>query len=334
MAPLLFANKEKSTRLKCLYVGNTGIPVYTAIFARGGGFGTGGKTVAEGTQGIYIHIPFCRAKCGYCDFNSYAGMEEQMAPYAAAVLAELRQYSGRADTIYFGGGTPTLLPLPEMESILNALAAQFHIAPDAEITLEANPATFDLARAAAYRAMGFNRMSIGVQNFSDALLRRLGRLHDGAQAQQAVEAAACAGFTNLSIDLMYALPGQTPQAFRQDLQRLNTLPVTHVSAYGLKVEEGTPFANGQVVVDEDDYAQMYQDLCSIVPDMGFGQYEISNFAKTGAESRHNLKYWGSAVPISGWAQARIRLTDSGAGKISAAWRTISMRRTNVRQWKS
>lgn len=135
--------------------------------------------------------------------------------------------------------------------------------------------------------MGFNRMSIGVQNFSDALLRRLGRLHDGAQAQQAVEAAACAGFTNLSIDLMYALPGQTPQAFRQDLQRLNTLPVTHVSAYGLKVEEGTPFANGQVVVDEDDYAQMYQDLCSIVPDMGFGQYEISNFAKTGAESRHN-----------------------------------------------
>lgn len=294
MAPLLFANKEKSTRLKCLYVGNTGIPVYTAIFARGGGFGTGGKTVAEGTQGIYIHIPFCRAKCRLLRFQFLCGNGgTNGAVCRGLVLAELRQYSGRADTIYFGGGTADTAAAAEMESILNALAAQFHIAPDAEITLEANPATFDLARAAAYRAMGFNRMSIGVQNFSDALLRRLGRLHDGAQAQQAVEAAACAGFTNLSIDLMYALPGQTPQAFRQDLQRLNTLPVTHVSAYGLKVEEGTPFANGQVVVDEDDYAQMYQDLCSIVPDMGFGQYEISNFAKTGAESRHNLKYWAA-----------------------------------------
>jgi len=242
-------------------------------------------------QGIYVHIPFCRAKCGYCDFNSYTGMEAHMAPYAAAVCAEMQQYGGMVDTIYFGGGTPTLLPLAEMERILHALTAQFHLAPNPEITLEANPATFDRARAAAYHSMGFNRMSIGVQSFADPLLRRLGRLHTAAQAVQTVESAAEAGFTNLSIDLMYALPEQTPQLFRQDLQRLSDLPVTHVSAYGLKVEDGTPFARQQITVEEDDYTGMYQDVCTLLPEMGFAQYEISNFANPGAASRHNLKYW-------------------------------------------
>lgn len=255
-------------------------------------------TTIREPQGVYVHIPFCRAKCGYCDFNSYAGLEELMAPYAAAVCTEARRYGGAADTIYFGGGTPTLLPLREMERILNVLTKQFRLAPDTEITLEANPATFDRAQAAAYRSMGFNRMSIGVQSFDDALLQRLGRLHDAAQAVQAVEAAAAAGFTNLSIDMMYALPGQTPEGFRRDLQRICSLPVTHVSAYGLKVEEGTPFASQQVTVEEDDYAQMYQELCALLPEMGFAQYEISNFAKAAMASRHNLKYW-RRVPYIG-----------------------------------
>lgn len=249
-------------------------------------------------QGVYIHIPFCRAKCGYCDFNSYAGMESCMTSYVEAVCREAERCGGVADTVYFGGGTPTLLPLRETERLLNAVRKRFALTADAEITLEANPATFDRERAAAYRAMGFNRMSIGVQSFHDAILRRLGRLHHAEEAVRAVENAAAAGFDNLSIDLMYALPEQTAEQFCADLRRVRDLPLTHVSVYGLKVEEGTPFARQNVTVSEDDYAAMYESLCRILPDMGFAQYEISNFAKPGMESRHNLKYW-HRVPYAG-----------------------------------
>lgn len=249
-------------------------------------------------QGVYVHIPFCRAKCGYCDFNSYAGMDACMTPYTEAVCREAEHFGGAADTVYFGGGTPTLLPLRETERLLNAVRKRFSLAQNAEITLEANPATFDRERAAAYRAMGFNRMSIGVQSFHDTLLRRLGRLHNAAEAVRAAENAAEAGFDNLSIDLMYALPGQTVEQFCADLRRVRDLPLTHVSVYGLKVEEGTPLARQNVTVSEDDYAAMYEALCRILPDMGFAQYEISNFAKPGMESRHNLKYW-HRVPYAG-----------------------------------
>ncbi len=244
------------------------------------------------SQGIYIHIPFCRAKCGYCDFNSYAGMEDAMASYTEAVCTEITtSCGGTADTLYFGGGTPTLLPLPHMQQLLDAVSKHFSLAGDAEITLEANPATFDRDQAAAYRAMGFNRISIGVQSFSPLLLRRLGRLHDDKQAIFAVESASAAGFTNISIDLMYALPGQTPQQLEQDLRRVQSLPISHLSVYGLKIEEGTPFARQNITVQEDDYVQMYEEICTLLPEMGFAQYELSNFAHSGAKSRHNLKYW-------------------------------------------
>lgn len=223
-----------------------------------------------------------------------------MAPYTQALCMEIQtSCGGSIDTLYFGGGTPTLLPLAYMQQMINAVSKRFSLTDHAEITLEANPATFDRDRAAAYRAMGFNRISIGVQSFSPLLLRRLGRLHDGAQAVCAVESAYAAGFDNISIDLMYALPGQTPQQLRQDLGRVQSLPVSHLSIYGLKIEDGTPFAKQAITVQEDDYVQMYEDVCTILPKMGFAQYEISNFARPGAQSRHNLKYW-RRVPYLGF----------------------------------
>jgi len=251
--------------------------------------------------GVYIHIPFCRQKCFYCDFPSYAGLEKLFDDYAAALCREIDRRSGlfsacRVDTVFFGGGTPTLLPVKTLTSILETLQRRFSVLGDAEISTEANPGTIDRETLRALRSAGFNRLSIGVQSFSDRVLQAAGRIHTGRQAIQAVLAAQAAGFDNISIDLMYGLPEQTLQDVSSSLRQAVDLPVSHVSVYGLKVEETTPLeaalSAGRVTLpEEDDELAMYELATRFLPDHGYLRYEISNYAQPGKECRHNLKYW-------------------------------------------
>ncbi|MDR3565213.1 MAG: radical SAM family heme chaperone HemW [Negativicutes bacterium] len=251
--------------------------------------------------GVYIHIPFCRRKCLYCDFPSSAGGEALFEDYSTALCREIAGRGGllsahRVDSLYFGGGTPTLLPLAQLESVVACLQKHSSIEPGAEFTLEANPGTLDGSKLTALHALGVNRLSIGVQAFDDQVLVRAGRIHTAAEAIFAVEQAADCGFTNISIDLMYGLPGQSLASFRAGLEQAVALPVSHISVYGLKVEEGTPFhhalmAGNLDLPDEDEEAAMYELAADFLPQRGYRRYEISNYAKAGAECRHNLKYW-------------------------------------------
>ena len=206
--------------------------------------------------GLYFHVPFCRRKCSYCNFYSAPATPEQMAAYTEAVCRNLRHYTSNtvADTLYFGGGTPSLLAPEQLEQILACAAACFSIPPDAEITLEANPATLTPENLHRLRAAGVNRLSLGVQSLSDAQLRRLGRMHTAQEALDTVEAAAGAGFRNISCDVMLALPKQTPAELSETLEQMAQLPIQHISAYLLKIESGTPFARQhaeQECPDED-----------------------------------------------------------------------------------
>lgn len=253
--------------------------------------------------GLYFHVPFCRRKCSYCNFYSAPATSEQMAAYTEAVCRNLRHYTSNtvADTLYFGGGTPSLLAPEQLEQILACAAACFSIPPDAEITLEANPATLTPENLRRLRAAGVNRLSLGVQSLSDAQLRRLGRMHTAQEALDTVEAAAGAGFRNISCDVMLALPKQTPAELSETLEQMAQLPIQHISAYLLKIESGTPFARQhaeQECPDEDTAADLYLQTVRTLEQAGFRQYEISNFAKTGYESRHNCKYW-RCVPYLG-----------------------------------
>lgn len=251
--------------------------------------------------GLYIHIPFCRQKCLYCDFPSVAGREDLYDDYITALGRELAGWGGvlsvnAVDTIYIGGGTPTALPaalLARLGELLRRHVAGWAVG---EFTVEANPGTLGNDKLAALRAMGADRLSLGVQAFDDGVLAGAGRIHTAAEAAAAVEAAAAAGFGKLSIDLMYGLPGQSPASFRAGLERAVALPVGHISVYGLKVEEGTPFAVRQAagelaLPDEDAEDAMYELAAAFLPAQGFSRYEISNFARPGFACRHNLKYW-------------------------------------------
>ena len=249
--------------------------------------------------GLYLHVPFCRRKCPYCNFYSVPAQPELLTAYTAAVCRNLRHYGTaaqpeRVDTVYFGGGTPSLLLPAQITQILETAAEQFALSADAEITLEANPATVTPEQLRELRHAGINRLSLGVQSLSDAQLKRLGRLHTAQEAVETVYAAAEAGFRNLSCDLMLALPEQTADELEQTISRLVQLPITHVSAYLLKVEQGTPFAVQHVAEccpDDDTAADLYLQAVEQLGAAGFLQYEISNFAKAGFESRHNCKYW-------------------------------------------
>ena len=249
--------------------------------------------------GLYLHVPFCRRKCPYCNFYSVPAQPELLTAYTAAVCRNLRHYGNavqpeRVDTVYFGGGTPSLLLPAQIAQILETAAEQFALSADAEITLEANPATVTPEQLRELRHAGINRLSLGVQSLSDAQLKRLGRLHTAQEAVETVYAAAEAGFRNLSCDLMLALPEQTADELEQTISRLVQLPITHVSAYLLKVEQGTPFAVQHVAEccpDDDTAADLYLQAVEQLGAAGFLQYEISNFARPGYESRHNLKYW-------------------------------------------
>ncbi|MED9967616.1 MAG: radical SAM family heme chaperone HemW [Blautia sp.] len=245
---------------------------------------------------IYIHIPFCAKKCEYCDFLSGpAGGKEQRA-YVQALLKEIRaaeEGQGRSvSSIFIGGGTPSLLKEDLLGSILNEIYKKFNLEPEAEISIEVNPGTVSLKKLEAYRRMGINRLSIGLQSTDDRELKTLGRLHNYAQFLETYQAAGTAGFDNINIDLMSALPDQTYEGWVTNLRRTAELSPAHISAYSLIIEEGTPFALRELnLPDEETEYRMYEDTAAILKEYGYEQYEISNYAKKGKRCRHNVGYW-------------------------------------------
>jgi oxygen-independent coproporphyrinogen-3 oxidase len=256
--------------------------------------------------GLYVHIPFCAAICNYCNFNRGLFDAALKARYVDALLTEIRRAGdpstslgaggSAADTIFFGGGTPSLLEPAEIAAIIDACRESFDLAADAEITLEANPETVDERRLAGFRDAGVNRLSYGVQSFRDEELQRLTRLHSAARAETAVGLARAAGFDNLSLDLMMWLPQQTVAQWLESVDRLIDLGPDHASLYLLEIYPNAPLrdamARGQwSVAPDDDAAEMYLQSMSRLEAAGYAQYEISNVARKGRESRHNLKYW-------------------------------------------
>lgn len=245
---------------------------------------------------IYIHIPFCAKKCEYCDFLSGpAGGKEQRA-YVQALLKEIRaaeEGQGRSvSSIFIGGGTPSLLKEDLLGSILNEIYKKFNLEPGAEISIEVNPGTVSSKKLEAYRRMGINRLSIGLQSTDDRELKTLGRLHNYAQFLETYQAAGNAGFDNINIDLMSALPDQTYEGWVANLRRTAELSPAHISAYSLIIEEGTPFAMRELnLPDEETEYRMYEDTAAILEEYGYEQYEISNYAKKGRRCRHNVGYW-------------------------------------------
>jgi oxygen-independent coproporphyrinogen-3 oxidase len=256
--------------------------------------------------GLYLHIPFCSAICNYCNFNRGlfdAGLKER---YVQALMTEIRRASdpsaslgagGRsADTIFFGGGTPSLLEPAEVASLVHACRSTFDLTPDAEVTLEANPETVSMERLAGYLAAGVNRLSFGVQSFRDEELRRLSRLHSAARAAEAFEMARAAGFENISLDLMMWLPQQDVARWLESVDALIALGPEHASMYMLEIYPNAPLKDAMArsawsVAPDDDAAEMYLSGLDRMDSAGYVQYEISNVARPGRESRHNLKYW-------------------------------------------
>lgn len=271
-----------------------------------------------------MHIPFCRAKCAYCDFNSYAGQEALLPAYVAALEQEIQRvgpslaawYSGQAGsagrsyvigqvnslplicTVYFGGGTPSLLSLGQLERLISAIAGTFALAPEVEITLEANPGTVDLPYLQGLLKLGVNRLSLGVQSLNDGLLQAIGRIHSPAQAQEAYLWARRAGFTNINLDFIYGLPGQDLANWQATLRQALSWQPEHLSLYALTLEENTPLgrqvAAGQIALpDEDAVADMYELAEGMLGEAGYIHYEISNWAAEAPRylCRHNLLYW-------------------------------------------
>ncbi|CAN5731482.1 radical SAM family heme chaperone HemW [soil metagenome] len=253
----------------------------------------------DASLAVYVHIPFCPSKCGYCDFNSYAMTGEIMERTTLATIRELETspFAGRpAKTIFFGGGTPTYLEEGQLLRIFETVLRIHPPVEGCEITSEANPGTVDAAKFGAMRRAGFNRVSLGAQSFLDEDLLRLDRLHQGGDIERAFGAAREAGFDNLNLDLMFALPHQSRRAWRQNLDRALNLKPEHLSLYCLTIEENTAFykklIRGQLVLpDEDAQTGMYEDCLDRMEREGYEAYEISNFAQSGRECRHNLEYW-------------------------------------------
>ncbi len=250
---------------------------------------------------IYIHVPFCQKRCMYCDFATFTGQDEQMPAYVAAVETEMQRRAGHlgrppAQTVFLGGGTPSLLPPDLLARLLDAVRARFTLDPTAEITMECNPGTLDADKLRAIRAAGVNRLSFGVQSLNDDILRTIGRIHSAAEALDAFASARACGFENLSGDLIHALPGQDLSDWQDTLTRLVALDLPHYSLYGLIPEEGTPLLRalqrGEIVIPDGDHAaEMYEWARDYMAARGYEHYEISNWAKPGWESRHNTAYW-------------------------------------------
>ena len=251
---------------------------------------------------IYIHIPLCVKKCAYCDFASFPGRMAQAEAYVQAVCREVRAQAAffgkrSVKTVFFGGGTPTLLTGGQLQRIMDAIGSGFYIEENAEISMEGNPGTLTLGNLRAYRAAGVNRLSLGVQSMDDALLDAIGRIHTAAQAEEAVLLARRAGFDNLNLDLMLGLPGQTAAQWEQTLSRAIAMEPEHLSCYSLILEEGTAlFAAAREgtcapLPQEDALEEMDRITESLTAQAGYRQYEVSNYAKPGRECRHNIVYW-------------------------------------------
>jgi len=267
-------------------------------------------------QGIYIHIPFCHRKCGYCDFNSYAGLDALVAPFVDALHREIEQspYAGaHFDTVFFGGGTPTYLDGATLAGILEHLARRFAIPSDAEITCEANPGSVSLEQLRTLRQAGFNRLSFGVQSFHPDELRRMERIHTPEEVVQGVAWARAAGFANLNLDLIFALPQQTLERWAASLQQAIALQPEHLSLYALMLEPNTRFYHlyqkGKLrLPDDETQVAMYRLAQRRTAQAGYQQYEISNYALLGYECQHNLIYWRNE-PYLGFGPGAVSYMD-------------------------
>ena len=254
----------------------------------------------ENSLGLYLHIPFCRSKCDYCDFYSLAGQDDRMNDYQKALLQQILDTAPRTkkqvvNSVYIGGGTPTWYGEKRLLEVIGAVKKRFTLSRDVEFTLEANPDSVDEKMLKRLRRAGVNRLSIGMQSVCDKELAAVHRPHTFKQVELAVKAARDAKIKNLNLDLIYGLPGQTEHSWRASVEAALALEPEHLSCYGLTVEEGTPLARrvaeGEQLPDDDQQAQRYLWTVKRLAQAGFEQYEVSNFSKTGCQSRHNLKYW-------------------------------------------
>ena len=251
--------------------------------------------------GIYAHVPFCLTRCGYCDFNAYAGLDHLASRYVAALLAEAElaapAWNGvEIVSVFLGGGTPTTLEIADLKALLARLRSVFAVSADAEVTIEANPDTVDEAKLAGLLEAGYGRLSMGAQSFDRSVLAALERVHQPESVRRAFRAARSAGYDNVNLDLIYGAAGETAESWERTLEETITLVPEHVSAYALTIEPATPLGRavdrGDVTTpDPDLQAEMFEIACRMLGEAGYGHYEISNWAKPGYECRHNLGYW-------------------------------------------
>ncbi|WP_363798733.1 radical SAM family heme chaperone HemW [Lysobacter firmicutimachus] len=277
---------------------------------------------------LYVHLPWCVRKCPYCDFNSHEGRGAlPFQAYVDALLADLEHdlplvWGRPVHSVFFGGGTPSLFPPEFIDRFLQGAGARLRLAPGCEITLETNPGTAEHGRFELYKAAGVNRLSFGIQSFDDDCLRRLGRIHDSGEAEAAVKLAQDAGFDNLNLDLMYALPGQTLAMAERDLERAFALQPAHISHYQLTLEPNTVFAARppQGIPDEDGAWDMQEHCQALLAERGYAQYEVSAYAREGRRCAHNLNYWryGDYLGIGAGAHGKI---------------TLGAEQTILRRWK-
>ena len=282
---------------------------------------------------LYVHMPWCVKKCPYCDFNSH-GLRGEPPPYAAYVDtlladldADLADFGAAAHgrpivSVFFGGGTPSLFAPEHIARFLDGARARLPFADDCEITLETNPGTVEHGRFDGYLAAGVNRLSFGIQSFDDDKLKRLGRIHSAADAEAAVKSAQDSGYVNLNLDLMYALPQQSLDGALTDVERAIALAPTHISHYQLTLEPNTAFAANPPTLPDDDHAWAMQEACEArLAQAGYGQYEISAYARPDRRCRHNLNYWQFGDYLGIGAGAHGKLTDAAAGTVRRRWKS-------------
>lgn len=259
------------------------------------------RTAWREPSSLYLHVPFCPIKCPYCDFVTHVGSDALIEPYVVALCAEIERLARSAsatalDTVYIGGGTPSLLTPEQIHRVLTCVDRTFGLAPDAELSMEANPGTVNVASLAGYRAAGINRLSLGGQSMDDGELRRLGRNHRAEDIRLGVGLSRQAGFDNVSLDFIYGTPGQTAASWKRTLDQALQLAPEHLSLYSLIVEDGTPFARRQSagtlpLPPDDDVVDMYHLACDRLRSQGYEHYEVANWSRRGRQCRHNLTYW-------------------------------------------